>query len=158
MEFKDGEIEGVGIREVRYFGDDRGWLTELFRQDDLEAGIHPVMSYASMTRPGVTRGPHAHHEQTDYFAFISSTFKLVLWDSRTSSPTYMNRKVLLLGEENPACVMVPPGVVHAYKNVGPREGLVLNFPNRLYAGRGRKESVDEIRYEDDPDTLYRVED
>jgi dTDP-4-dehydrorhamnose 3,5-epimerase len=116
------------------------------------------MSYISMTRPGVQRGPHAHREQTDLFAFFSSTFKLMLWDYRAGSPTYMNRKVLFLGEEDPKCVIVPPGVVHAYKNVGPVEGLVLNAPNRLYAGRGRKGAVDEIRYEDDPDTVFKVED
>lgn len=30
MRFKDGDIEGLGIRDLNYFKDDRGWLTELF--------------------------------------------------------------------------------------------------------------------------------
>jgi dTDP-4-dehydrorhamnose 3,5-epimerase len=48
-------------------------------------------------------------------------------------------------------------VVHAYKNVGGSEGIVLNYPNRLYAGRGKKEPVDEIRHEDDPASRFRVD-
>ena len=54
-------------------------------------------------------------------------------------------------------VVVPPGVVHAYKNSGDSEGIVLNFPDRLYAGKGRREKVDEVRHEDDPGSPFRVE-
>jgi dTDP-4-dehydrorhamnose 3,5-epimerase len=32
--------------------------------------------------------------------------------------------------------------------------MVLNFPNRLFAGRGKKLPVDEIRYEDAKDTPF----
>ena len=42
-------------------------------------------------------------------------------------------------------VWIPPGVVHAYRNVGTIPGLVFNSPNRLYAGYGKREPVDEIR-------------
>lgn len=157
MRFEDGEIEGIEIRDLRFFSDERGWLSELFRHDDMDESLYPVMAYVSMTKPGIQRGPHAHEEQTDYFAFYSSTFKLILWDARKDSPTYGNRMVLFVGRRKPTCVTIPPGVVHAYKNVGSEDGLVLNFPNRLYAGWGKKEPVDEIRYEDDPDSAYQVD-
>jgi dTDP-4-dehydrorhamnose 3,5-epimerase len=58
------------------------------------------------------------------------------------------KEVYEVGENNPVFVIVPPGVVHAYQNIGAADAFVLNFPDRLYAGRGRKEPVDEIRYED----------
>jgi dTDP-4-dehydrorhamnose 3,5-epimerase len=48
-------------------------------------------------------------------------------------------------------------VVHAYKNVGNKVGWVLNFPNRLYKGDGGKDTVDEIRHEDDPHTAFRTD-
>ena len=54
-------------------------------------------------------------------------------------------------------VIVPKGVVHQDRNVGSRDGLVINCPNRLYAGWERRDPVDEIRHEDDPDTPFRVE-
>jgi dTDP-4-dehydrorhamnose 3,5-epimerase len=107
------------------------------------------MTYVSQTLPGVTRGPHEHVHQTDGFAFIGpSDFKLVLWDSRADSTTVGYRTVVVVGESNPAAVWIPPGVVHAYRNVGRIPGLVFNAPNRLYAGPGKKLTVDEIRHEE----------
>lgn len=158
MKFKRGNIEGVAVKELKKFVDERGWLAELFRQDEINKDIYPVMSYISMTLPGVTRGPHEHLEQTDYFCFIGpSNFKLVLWDNRKNSNTYMNKMVLFVGEDNPKAVIIPPRVVHAYKNVGGKPGIVLNFPNRLYAGWGKKEKVDEVRYENDENTVFRMD-
>ena len=51
-------------------------------------------------------------------------------------------------------MIIPPGVVHAYKNVADRPGWVFNVPNRLFAGKNKKEPVDEIRYEEVPDSPY----
>ncbi len=154
MKFKDGEIEGVIIKDLRLFSDHRGWLTELYRDDELPQGFKPVMSYISLTYPGVTRGPHEHKEQTDYFCFFGD-FTLYLWDRRQDSPTYGNRQVLKNVRHK--IVIVPPGVVHAYCNTGSTDGLVINLPDRLYAGWGKKEPVDEIRYEDDPNSPYKME-
>ena len=69
-----------------------------------------------------------------------------------------NVVTLVVGEENPKSVLIPAGVVHAYQNVGEVPGIVFNCPNRLYMGQNKKEPVDEIRHEDDPDTIYRMED
>lgn len=152
---KDCPIDGVLIRPIRKFTDDRGWLVELFRHDELEGEYHPVMSYVSMTKPGVARGPHEHREQADLFAFIGpSTFRLYLWDMRRESTTFRQSYRCDLGETSPATVIVPPGVVHAYKNIGTMDGIVYNAPNRLYAGPGRKEEVDEIRHENNPDSPF----
>jgi dTDP-4-dehydrorhamnose 3,5-epimerase len=147
--YTDGEIEGVVIRPLKAFHDKRGWLVEVFRQDELEEGHWPVMMYVSSTLPGVARGPHEHVEQTDGFAFIGpSDFRLYLWDTRSTSRTKGYRTILTVGASNPVAAWIPPGVVHAYRNIGNVEGLVFNAPNRLYAGRGKKEPVDEIRHED----------
>ena len=122
------------------------------------APAQPVMAYLSMTRPGVTRGPHEHREQTDFFAFAGpSDFEVTLWDNRPGSPTAGRRETFVFGASRPATLIVPPGVVHAYRNVGKVEGWVLNFPNRLYKGPGRIEPVDEIRHEDDPCSRFKVE-
>lgn len=142
--------------------DGRGSLVELFREDVLEElgqeGVRPVMGYLSMTRPGVVRGPHEHREQTDFFVFVGpSDFEVTLWDNRSGSPTYRHRERFVLGASRPSTLIVPPGVVHAYRNVGETDGLVLNFPNRLYRGPGRKNDVDEIRHEDDPLSFFRLE-
>jgi len=113
------------------------------------------MGYVSITEVGSARGPHEHVEQSDIFCFTGpSQFKIYLWDNRESSPTFNTKQVLIAGEDDPLAIIIPPGVVHAYKNVGSVDGMVLNFPNRLYAGKGKKEPVDEVRHEDDPKTPY----
>ncbi len=146
--FKSGKIEGVIIKNIVKCLDDRGWLAETFRHDELEAKYYPVMSYISMTNVDVARGPHEHVNQADNFAFIGpSNFKVYLWDNREDSPTFMTRQIVFAGEDAPKSLIIPPGVVHAYKNIGGKQGAVLNFPNRLFAGRGKKDPVDEIRHE-----------
>lgn len=156
--FKNGEIQGVVIRPLKRHSDHRGWLMELYRVDELELEFLPVMSYISMTNPDVARGPHEHAEQTDLFGFLGpSDFKVYLWDNRKNSPTYMNKKIITVGESEPASVLVPPGVVHAYKNIGDKDGMVTNYPNRLFMGRSRRENVDEIRHENDPNTIYKLD-
>ncbi|NQU26381.1 MAG: dTDP-4-dehydrorhamnose 3,5-epimerase family protein [Candidatus Nealsonbacteria bacterium] len=153
--FQEGPIEGVVCRQLTSYEDGRGWLVELYREDELEPGDNPMMAYVSQTLPGVTRGPHEHREQSDYFALIGpGDFKLYLWDNRPDSPTCGHKQTLVAGESNLQAVQIPPGVVHAYKCISDAPGVVLNFPNRLYAGRGKREPVDEIRHEDDQDSPF----
>jgi dTDP-4-dehydrorhamnose 3,5-epimerase len=156
--FHEGPIDGLLLRPIARFGDARGWLIELFREDQLPAGHLPAMAYLSETLPGVVRGPHEHREQSDYFAFVGpGDFMLYLWDPRTGSPTHGNRWKAVVGQSNMRAVLVPPRVVHAYRNVSDLPGLVINCPDRLYAGRGRSQPVDEIRYEDRPDSPYQID-
>lgn len=155
-------IAGVRLDYPSRHRDSRGWLAELFRADVLEAAgmrqAQPVMGYLSMTLPGVVRGPHEHRDQTDFLVFAGpSDFEVVLWDNRKDSPTFGRREDFVLGASCPATLVAPPGVVHAYRNVGKVEGWVLNFPNRLYKGPDRTEPVDEIRYEEDPNSEFKVE-
>jgi dTDP-4-dehydrorhamnose 3,5-epimerase len=155
--FKDGIIHDVVLRDLSKHTDQRGWLIELFRSDDLQTEFIPAMSYISETQPGIARGPHEHKDQADVFCFIGpSTFRLYLWDARRSSPTFGNRIVVDAGMSRPLSVIVPAGVVHAYKNVGTMPGWVINLPNRLYAGTGRKDVVDEIRHENDPHSPFQL--
>lgn len=156
--FVEGQIDGVIWRPLTIYRDGRGWLCELFRDDELPEALHPVMTYISETAVGVARGPHEHIDQTDYFCFIGpSNFKVYLWDNRPASPTFGHKQVRIVGADDPMGLIVPPGVVHAYKNVGAVPGLVFNGPNRLYRGPGKAQPVDEIRHEDHADSPYQLD-
>jgi len=146
-------VEGVIIKELKQFHDDRGWLVETFREDEID--FVPVMSYVSMTKAGIARGPHEHLDQSDYFCFFGS-FSLYLWDNRKDSTTYQQHMVFDV-KGRPHIAIVPPGVVHAYKNIGKTDGLVINMPDRLYKGKDKTLPVDEIRYENDPASSYRID-
>jgi dTDP-4-dehydrorhamnose 3,5-epimerase len=156
--FTEGAIRDVVVRHLRKFYDERGWLAELFRHDELAEEFYPAMSYISSTLTGVVRGPHEHVDQADLFCFVGpSNFKIRMWDNRRESETYNHVMTLIVGEDNPQAVLVPKGVVHAYRNIGSVPGIVINCPNRLYMGEGKREAIDEIRHEDDPDTIFRMD-
>jgi dTDP-4-dehydrorhamnose 3,5-epimerase len=151
-------IAGVICRLLEVYEDQRGWLAEIFRQDEVAPELLPVMAYLSVTKPGVGRGPHAHRDQTDMFCFAGpGDFRVMLWDNRADSPTFGTRQDFHLGASCPAVIIVPPGVVHGYRNVSDEPGLVCNFANRLYRGPGRVQAVDEIRFEDDADSPFRLD-
>ncbi|HDY71797.1 MAG TPA: dTDP-4-dehydrorhamnose 3,5-epimerase [Nitrospirae bacterium] len=147
-------VEGLEIRELTVHEDQRGWLVEILRDD--ESDYTPVMSYLSMTRSGLLRGPHEHREQTDCFCFVGN-FRLYVWDNRKDSSTYLEKKVIDT-KGIPTMAIVPAGIVHAYKNIGSSDGLVINMPDRLFMGEGKAEPVDEIRHEDDPSSPFQIED
>lgn len=138
--------DGVVIKNLMSRGDSRGYLTELFRSDELPEGFLPGMAYISVTHPGISRGPHEHVHQTDLFAFVDGTYELRLWENRPGFEPWEIK--VLVGKDNPSAVIVPPGIVHGYKNVGDADAYVLNFPDKLYAGVNRAEPVDEIRHEE----------
>jgi dTDP-4-dehydrorhamnose 3,5-epimerase len=155
MNFQKGTIEGVVVTTFRKFVDERGWLTEIFRHDEVRAEFHPAMAYVSVTLPGVLRGPHEHVEQADLFCWFGpGDFKVTLWDNRKDSPSYLNRMEVMMGVNNPGSIIVPKGVVHCYRCISHEPGLVVNCPNQLFMGEGKKAPIDEIRHEDDPENSF----
>lgn len=148
-------IDGVIIKKIQKNEDSRGWLAEFYRQD--ETAYRPVMAYVSLTRPGVARGPHEHKWQTDGFVFMGpGNFELYLWDNRSKSATQSEYVKIQVGETNPVLVVVPPGVVHGYKNISDRDGWCINLPDKLYKGEGKREEVDEIRRENEADSSFQI--
>jgi len=148
-------INGIIIKDLVKNQDDRGWLMEIFRQDELE--FTPAMAYLSFTNSGVIRGPHEHVKQSDCFIFPGpGVFKLCLWDRRPDSATSGEYLELELGAVRPALVIVPPGIVHGYKCISQEAGLSINLPDKLYKGPGKQEEVDEIRWENMADSPYQI--
>ena len=149
-------IDGVIIKKITKNSDARGWLAEFYRQD--QTSFRPVMGYVSLTKPGVARGPHEHKYQSDGFVFIGpGNFQLHLWDNRENSATKGEYLKIEAGENNPVFVIVPPGVVHGYKCVGEIDGWCVNLPDKLYRGKGKREEPDEIRWEQDENSPYKIE-
>ena len=149
-------IENVVVKNLNKYEDMRGWLTEIYRDDETE--YRPVMAYVSSTKPGIIRGQHEHAGQTDCFIFLGpGSFELHLWDRQPGSKTNGEHMKLEVGEKNPTMVIVPPGVVHAYKCVSKNDAYTINLPDKLYRGKDKKEKIDEIRWEEMEDSPYKVD-
>ena len=148
-------IQGVIIKNISEFEDDRGWLKEIYRKDS--DNFQAVMSYISYTKFNVARGPHEHKHQSDFFVFIGpGDFELFLWDNREDSPTFEKEMKLVVGESNKVSIIVPPGVVHGYRSITEKGSISINLPDKLYAGENKQQEVDEIRYESDPNSKFKI--
>jgi len=148
-------FKGVILKKLNKYEDERGWLTEIFRSDEMLT--NPVMAYISSTKPGVARGPHEHVYQADVFVFIGpGMVEVNLWDRRENSSTKGEHMKLEVGENNPSMLVIPPGIVHAYKCISEKDAWCINLPDKLYKGEGKKEEVDEIRWESDPNSPYKI--
>lgn len=148
-------INGVIIKKIEKYEDNRGWLAEIFRRDELAFDMS--MAYVSLTKPGIIRGPHEHVAQSDCFVFLGpGSFRLYLWDRRDNSSTKSEALEIEVGENNPTLIIVPPGVVHGYKCISDIPALSINLPDKLYKGEGKKEEVDEIRWEAKEDSPYKI--
>lgn len=158
MKWDNAPIEGVLITRLQKNVDERGFLVEIQREDELPRGIKSMMTYVTFSLPGVSRGPHEHREQTDTFTFIGpGNFLIKLWDNRCESKTYGSYWELKAGQDYPISLVVPAGVVHWYKNISKQEmGMVINCPDKLYKGWGKAGLIDEIRHEDDPNNPFKV--
>jgi len=148
-------IKDVVIKKLSEYTDKRGWLTEIYRKDS--DNFQAAMSYVSYTKFNITRGPHEHLKQTDFFVFIGpGDFELYLWDNRKDSETYKEKIKVVVGESNKASVLVPPGVVHGYKSISEQGSLCINLPDKLFKGENKQEEIDEIRHENDPDSEFKI--
>jgi dTDP-4-dehydrorhamnose 3,5-epimerase len=125
-------IQGVEVRRARTHADERGTLCEIF---DPRWGFTDeplVYAYFVTLRPGKVRGWVVHLEQSDRLFLHSGVLQIVVYDARTESDSFGRLNVFHFGEHDRALVSIPPGVYHAVKNVGDREGAFVNLPSQPY--------------------------
>ncbi len=109
-------IEGVQLKQLVTHTDERGYFRELIRaSDDIFAEGFGQWSH-SLMYPGVVKAWHIHRVQIDWWYVAVGIVKAVLHDTRVDSPTYRQTQEILMGENQPQCVLyVPPGVAHGVK-------------------------------------------
>ena len=124
-------IQGVTVKPLRLIPDERGYLMEMLRSDD------PFFQkfgqcYVSVAYPGVVKGWHYHKKQTDHFVIVKGMMKVVLYDERDGSPTKGQINEFFMGEKNPVLVVIPNGVWHGMKCIGPEPAMLINTPTESY--------------------------
>ena len=83
--------------------------------------------YLCVIGPGETRANHYHETTTEWFCAVRGTGLLLLKDVDTGE----TRRVMV-SEEMPATVVIPPRVAHALKNPGPHHLHVLAYADAQY--------------------------
>lgn len=104
---------GVALRTLRMHPDERGDLTEFFRNEWYETPL-PVQWNVSRSNANVLRGMQVHVLHWDYFCVLSGEMVVALHDLRPDSPTSRVSVMLSLTEERLQVLAIPPGVVHGF--------------------------------------------
>ncbi|MFQ5606934.1 MAG: dTDP-4-dehydrorhamnose 3,5-epimerase family protein [Candidatus Zixiibacteriota bacterium] len=124
-------IDGVLVKKLKVIPDERGKLMEILRADD-ESFVKFGQVYITSVHPGVVKAWHCHQEQIDHFTCVRGMLKLALADLRPGSPSQGETQEFIIGEDNPALVMIPAGVHHGIKGVGDCTAIALNIPSEVY--------------------------
>ena len=145
-------ITGVRIQPVALWPDDRGYFLEVQRMGRGLAAEFPAATTqvsAALNYPGTIKAFHYHLHQTDCWTPVVGLLQVALVDLRAGSPTFGGRNTLYTGALRPWQLLIPPGVAHGYKVVGPEPALLVYLTDRFYnpADEGR------IAY-DDPHINY----
>jgi dTDP-4-dehydrorhamnose 3,5-epimerase len=130
-----GLIAGVRLDRLLVHPDDRGYFLELQRLGRGLAAEFPATSSqisAALSYPGTIKAFHYHLHQTDCWNPIQGLLQVALVDLRLGSSTFGLRNTMYLGPLRPWQVLIPPGVAHGYKVIGPEEAMLVYMTDRFY--------------------------
>jgi dTDP-4-dehydrorhamnose 3,5-epimerase len=138
-------IDGVVLKQLATHADERGFFREVIRETD-DFFSHFGQWSHSLMFPGTAKAWHIHARQTDWW-YVIGTIKVALYDTREGSPTRGRMMDFLMGDREPACLKVPPGVAHGCR--------ALELSHMLYITSSVYDPGDEGRIpHDDPKIGY----
>ena len=118
-------IEGILVKPLKVFVDERGKVMHMVRQDaDFFKQFGEV--YFSLVNPGVVKGWKKHLRMTQHLAVPVGNIKLVLYDERKDSPTHSQIQEISIGIDNYQLVRIPALVWYGFSSVGSDYALVAN--------------------------------
>jgi len=124
-------IHGVEIKELRVINDERGYLMECLRNDDVIYNQFGQV-YISAVYKNAVKAWHYHKNQTDIVVCVSGMIKLALCDNRQNSVTNGEVNEFFIGDKNPILVKIPNGVYHGWKGIATPISVVMNCPDKVY--------------------------
>jgi len=121
-------IKKVRVVNLEKKKDSRGFFCELIQGKYVPVqGDFGLVYISQATLPGVIKGNHYHRRKTEWFCVIKGSAELYLKDNN-DSPTMK----IEMGEEDLKMVEVPPGIIHAFKNIGSGEMILLAYISESY--------------------------
>lgn len=131
-------IEGVVVQPYSLWPDDRGYFLEVLRLGNgLASRFDPATTQvsAACNYPGIIKAFHYHLEQTDFWVPMQGMLQVALVDLRPESPTFGAKNTIYAGQMRPWQILIPPGVGHGYKVIGPHPSALVYVTDRFYNPR-----------------------
>ncbi|MHC4942396.1 MAG: dTDP-4-dehydrorhamnose 3,5-epimerase family protein [Planctomycetota bacterium] len=124
-------IDGVLVKKIQVYHDDRGSLMEVLKEGDLLFKNIKQTTF-TMAYPGVIKAFHWHKFQYDLWFFTRGAAQVVLYDLRDDSPTRGETNVFYMGEKNSILLSIPPGVAHGYRVLGVKPASLFYHTTEAY--------------------------
>ncbi len=127
-------INGVTFKQLKQIKDDRGYLMEMLRSDwpEFKETGKFGQCYVTVCNPNVAKAWHYHKKQTDRFIVLKGMARVALFDARKKSKTKGEVNEFVFGEDNPALLVIPKGVVHGFTSATIEPAYIVNIPTGLY--------------------------
>ena len=122
-------LQGIVVRPLETFADERGFLTEIFKSNLKEIFEDEIVqANLSITYPGIIRAWHKHERgQVDYFVVIKGAAKVCAYDDESKE---LN-EIFSTGNKIQV-VRMPGNYWHGIKAVGDEPTILIYFVNRQY--------------------------
>ncbi|WP_197717578.1 dTDP-4-dehydrorhamnose 3,5-epimerase [Pannonibacter phragmitetus] len=131
MFFEQQAIPSVIKITPKRHGDDRGFFSEIFREDLFQAKVGPVRfvqdNQSLSAATGTLRGLHFQLEpagQGKLIRCLSGAILDVAVDIRSGSPTYGKHVTVELSPENGAWLWIPVGFAHGFVTLKPDTAIL----------------------------------
>ncbi len=128
-------LPGVKVSDIKKNVDERGFFSELIREDWKEflEGDRIVQANLSFSYLGIVRGWHRHVKgQVDYFIVLRGALKICAYDDRRESSTKGQLDEIFASGEKLQIVRIPGHYWHGTKAFGQEPALTVYCVNRLY--------------------------
>ena len=120
MNFIEQEIKGVWIIEPKRFGDQRGYFSEVFKQNEFDAHVGHVdfvQDNESFSTRGVVRGLHFQRGECSQAKLVRVSQGIILdviVDLRHDSPTRGRHIAVELSADTGRQMFIPRGFAHGF--------------------------------------------
>ena len=118
-------LEGVKIRSLKQFPDERGKVMHMLRNDDPYFQCFGEI-YFSCVNSGAIKAWHLHSRMTLNYAVVFGQIKLVIYDPRPDSSTAGQIQEIIMGDSNYCLVTIPPKIWSGFTGLGSQVSIVAN--------------------------------
>lgn len=129
-------MNGVEVKTLDIKKDERGWLAEVIRKEELVRNREFGQFMVTTAYPGYVKGNHYHTRKYEWYCVLKGEARLLLVENNSGE-----REELILSEHQLQAVRIPPHVSHAIENIGTEMMYLLVY-------------TDEPYIEEDADTFY----
>lgn len=123
-------LEGVKVYDLKKNPDERGFFSEILRQDwkDILGDEWIAQANLSYSYPGIVRAWHRHlRGQVDYFILVKGAMRICAYDEKRKQ-----LDEIIASEHKLQLVRIPGQYWHGTKTVGDEPSITVYFVTKLY--------------------------